>query len=160
MTSPRPATIRPSSTAPSPSTTSAMSKPSAPTSSANAESNSPQPTEKTSSHTSSANAGSSPPATNQAPAHSAHTPPHAYPNASPTGNDNAKTPATPATPATPTSPSTIHWHTLTPQAHWTIQNIAIPLTYGYTTTEIARTTGHTRTWIEAQLAQLRAELTT
>jgi hypothetical protein len=43
-------------------------------------------------------------------------------------------------------------------AHWTIKHIAEPISNGYTTTEIARTTGHTRTWIEHQLAQLRNEL--
>lgn len=164
MTSTHPATIRPSSTAPSPSraanptAASTTSKPSAPPSSTEPTTNSPPKTEKTSSHTSSKKPGSSAPDTNQAPAHSQHTQPPDYPNESPTGTDNAKTPATQATPATHSTPSTITWQTLTPQAHWTIQHIAIPLNYGYSETEIAHKTGHTRTWIQHQLAQLRAEL--
>jgi hypothetical protein len=161
MTKP-PTTPTPTITASSPAnshcTTSETSKRSAPTTSNAATSTQPHKTTKNYSPGSSNPHGNSASPTDQAQCPSAPTPANDSPNASPTGNDNAKTPATPQTPATPKSPSTINWHTLTPSAHWTITHIAEPISNGYTTNEIAAKTGHTRTWIEHQLEQLRNEL--
>jgi hypothetical protein len=153
-----PTTIRTCSTDASSSSESKTSRPTASTSSTEHDSTSDTTTTKTHSPTSLRNAGSSAEPTAPAHAASAPTPAHAYPKDSSTGNANNETPATHPTPATAKYPSTINWHTLTPSAHWTITHIATPISNGYDITEIAHTIGRTRTWINAQLEQLREEL--
>jgi hypothetical protein len=153
-----PTTITPCSTDSSPSTTSETPKRSASPSSNAHDSSSDTTTSKTSSPTSSKKPGSSHAHGGQAHHPSAPTPANGYHAASSTGNGNGKTPATHPTPGSPKSASTIEWHNLTPSAWWTITYIATPIMNGYTEHEIAAKTGHTRTWVKHQLAQLRNEL--
>jgi hypothetical protein len=152
------------STAPSPSTASTTSKPSASTSSNAHDSNSHHTNTRTPLPTSSRKHGSSAHTTNQAPAPSPHTPQPDYPNDSSTGNANAKTPATPATPATPPSTPTtpqyvVNWNELTPTQATTILQIETRINwYGYSEREVAADLGTTTRHIREQRQILRESL--
>lgn len=54
--------------------------------------------------------------------------------------------------------STINWDTLTLQALWTLRNLAVPISNGYSEAEVANHHGVTAKWVRARMLKLRNEL--
>jgi DNA-directed RNA polymerase specialized sigma24 family protein len=53
---------------------------------------------------------------------------------------------------------TVDWTALSPQARLTLQRIAVPISLGYSHSEVAEMTGSTKREVDERLRDLREEL--
>lgn len=64
-----------------------------------------------------------------------------------------------SSPSTPTTMSlSVRWESLSAEAAWVAVNIALPMSSGASTKELAGRLGESQKWVEAQLENLRREL--